>query len=82
MSLKEQLSDISRTSHETIPSRVMEVVRKQIDDLAESDILERCAKISSAMPDSELFDTQGNTVILKELWAKGPLVISFYRGGW
>jgi hypothetical protein len=82
MSLEEQLCEIARRSQETIPVKVMEVIRKQVDDLAESAILERCIKVSATMPDSELLDTQGNTVCLKELWARGPLVLSFYRGGW
>jgi hypothetical protein len=69
-------------SRETIPRRIMEVIRKQIDDLAELGVLEHCVKIFSGMPDSVLFDTQRRAVFLKELWAKGSLVISFYRGGW
>lgn len=82
MSLGEQLSEIARRSQETIPVKVMEVISKQINDLTESGVLDGAAKNSAIMPDSELLDTQGNTVFLKGLWAKGPLVISFYRGGW
>jgi hypothetical protein len=82
MSLEEQLYEIARRSQEIIPVRVMEVIRNQITDLTESGILARSIKVSAIMPDSELLDTQGNTVCLKELWAKGPLVVSFYRGGW
>lgn len=82
MALEEQLSEIAKRSQETIPRRVMEIIRAQINDLAKSDIVDRTAKTSTGMPDSELLDTQGNTVHLEKLWAKGPLVVSFYRGGW
>lgn len=36
----------------------------------------------SKAKDFELQDTLGNTVILTEELAKGPVVLTFYRGGW
>jgi peroxiredoxin len=31
---------------------------------------------------SSLLDAEGNALALSELWAEGPLVVVFYRGGW
>lgn len=33
-------------------------------------------------PDAVVFDQQGNKVSLASLYTKGPIVITFYRGGW
>ncbi|MGE3108005.1 MAG: peroxiredoxin-like family protein [Phycisphaerales bacterium] len=35
-----------------------------------------------APADASLLDIDGNTVLLKDLWKDGPVVITFYRGGW
>jgi peroxiredoxin len=35
-----------------------------------------------AAPDFELPDQLGRTIKLSDLCAKGPVVVSFYRGGW
>ena len=34
------------------------------------------------IPDFELSDATGNTVNFKDLLAEGPVVLTFYRGGW
>lgn len=38
--------------------------------------------VHNEAPDIELLDAQGNTVHLADLYAEGPVVLTFYRGGW
>lgn len=45
--------------------------------------IERSAlQVGAAAPDLTLPDATGNPVRLSDLWATGPLVVVFYRGGW
>lgn len=43
---------------------------------------DRAKRSGEAAPDISLPDTSGQLVRLSELWAQGPLVIIFFRGGW
>lgn len=47
-----------------------------------SGILESALKEGDTVPMFELPDASGNTVRLAEILAKGPAIISFYRGAW
>jgi peroxiredoxin len=51
-------------------------------ELAASGIAERSLKPGDRAPDFNLPDTRGGYVRLKDLLAAGPVVLSFYRGGW
>lgn len=40
-------------------------------------------KVGDKAPgDAKLIDVEGKSVTLKDLWKEGPVVITFYRGGW
>jgi len=43
---------------------------------------ENAIKVGQAAPNFELSNPQGNTVSLSNLLEKGPVVVTFYRGGW
>ena len=51
-------------------------------ELAASGIAQRALKAGDRVPDFRLPDVRGDYVRLSELLAKGPVVVSFYRGGW
>lgn len=38
--------------------------------------------VGAKAPDAALVDDEGKAVRLSELYAKGPVVVTFYRGGW
>lgn len=50
--------------------------------LAASGITDRALKGGDAAPEFALADARGGMVRLSEASAKGPIVLSFYRGGW
>ena len=82
MSLQQELESISKQSSERIPEPAGNIMQNQIKDLAESGILDRCIKVGDKTPDFELPDIHGKVVALSDLRARGPVVVSFYRGGW
>jgi peroxiredoxin len=51
-------------------------------ELAASGISRRALKAGDRAPDFLLPDARGGHIRLRSLLAKGPVVVSFYRGGW
>jgi peroxiredoxin len=64
------------------PPWVHELIHRATDELIASGAAGRALKAGSDMPDFRLFDSDGAQVSSSDLLAKGPLVVSFYRGVW
>ena len=82
MSLQQELESISKQATERIPEPARNIMQNHIKVLSESGILDKCLKVGDKMPDFELLDIEGTAVVLSELLARGPVVVSFFRGGW
>ena len=52
------------------------------DELAESGIVDNSLKVGGQAPDFELPDVRGEPMALSDALKEGPVVLSFYRGGW
>ena len=65
-----------------VPPQVIEVMHRATDALIASGDAGRALKAGAPAPDFTLPDAAGNTVALAELLARGPVVLSFYRGVW
>lgn len=65
-----------------VPAAIRDAMTKADLALAASGIAERALKAGATAPDFILPDVHGNKVKLSTLLAKGPVVLSFYRGGW
>jgi peroxiredoxin len=64
------------------PPQVHATMKKATDALIASGQAERALKAGDKAPEFTLQDPDGNPVSSVELLAKGPLVLSFYRGVW
>ena len=82
MSLQEKLSTMKQESIATKPPEVIGPLLEETKKLVESGIAEKAIKIGEILPEFSLSDEQGNIVSSKEVLAKGPLALSFYRGIW
>ena len=80
--LNDRLTSIREKSAEKIPAEMREIMHRATDDLRASGILDGIPKVGDTLPPFELPDTDGNTIRSKDLLAKGPLVVTFYRGVW
>ena len=58
------------------------IVTDDMDHARTSGVLDHALQVKDAAPDFTLPDAFGHEVSLKSLLAKGPVVISFYRGEW
>jgi hypothetical protein len=82
MALQEQLDELRAKSKTRIPPEAQAVMQRSIDELRASGILSRVPKIADRAPDFTLPNAAGQPVSLAGLLAKGPVVVSFYRGRW
>ena len=57
-------------------------MERSIEDLRASGIMNRVARVGQTAPDFSLPNADGRSVSLGELRARGPVVLSFYRGRW
>ena len=58
------------------------VMEKATEDLIRSGIIEKARKIGDRAPDFTLPDATGELVRLADLLARGPVVVTFFRGTW
>jgi hypothetical protein len=82
MSLTEQLNARRDEARIRIPPDKLSVMDRATADLQQSGITASCLKEGDTAPDFVLPTAVGKSVSLKELLKDGPVVLSFYRGGW
>lgn len=67
---------------EQAPEEVIAVVRESFELMASSGMIEKAKKTSDLAPDFTLPNVNDKQVALREAVAKGPVILTFYRGGW
>ncbi len=82
MSLQEQLDALRAQAKTRIPAEAQAVMQRSIDELHASGILNGVPKVGDRAPDFTLPNARGQQIGLAGLLAKGPAVVSFYRGRW
>lgn len=80
--LADELADYLAESRARMPAEMREAMRKATEDLRLSGIAERALKVGDIAPDFTLPDARGTLIASRDLLARGPVVISYYRGGW
>jgi len=64
------------------PKSVIEIFHRATDELRQSGLAERALKAGDRAPGFTLNNQDGASISSAELLAKGPLVITFFRGHW
>jgi peroxiredoxin len=82
MTLQSELDDLRSAWTQRVSPQVAGLVAGDIDDLRKSGLLDRVARPGDLLPALTLPDASGESIDLQALCALGPLVITFYRGGW
>jgi hypothetical protein len=80
--LAERLDAIRAAAKTRIPPEAQAVMQRSIDDLRASGLVNRIARVGEAAPKFTLPNAAGEQVSLDSLLARGPVVLSFYRGRW
>jgi peroxiredoxin len=82
MSLQQELEQFRTEFMGKVPAEIREAMTKADLALAASGIKEQARKANDAAPLFTLNDARGRAVALSDLLQRGPVVVSFYRGGW
>ena len=64
------------------PKEALAIMHRGTAELIQSGQAQRAKKAGDAAPEFTLLDPDGKPVASRDLLAKGPLVVSFYRGVW
>ena len=64
------------------PPAAVEALHRSVDELIASGAQDRALKAGDVAPEFTLPDADGNLVSSSDLLARGPLVLTFYRGAW
>lgn len=81
-SLQARLDRIKAGFSAKVPAPAKAIMTRATADLRSSGILARLPPVGSALTPFALPDTRGQTRAAGDYLARGPLVVSFYRGLW
>lgn len=82
MSLKEQLDTYKAGFLERAPKEKIETFDDGVEAVVKSGIVAKAINVDDLAPDFSLSNALGETVTLSEVLKKGPVVLTWYRGGW
>ncbi len=82
MTLSDQLTALKEKSRDRIPAESRAIMERAVDDLRRSGALDRVAKVGERAPAFTLPNAAGHPVSLADRVARGPVVLSFFRGRW
>ena len=82
MSLKEQLAEYRTGWHQRVPAERQAIMQRHIDALRNGPISRNTLKVGDRAPAIVLGNAKGETVDVGTLLRKGPVIVTFYRGGW
>lgn len=80
--LAEDLSELVKTVSANLPPEKLKMMGRMIEEFKTDGVENRALKVGAKAPQFRLRSSQGEWVSSSDLLAQGPLVISFYRGGW
>jgi hypothetical protein len=82
MALQEKLDAIREMSKARIPPDARAVMERRTADLRASGIMDGIARVGQPAPPFALPNGDGRSISMADLTARGPVVLSFYRGRW
>jgi peroxiredoxin len=82
MSLNDQIEEYKAGFRSKAPEVVQATMAKATQDLAASGIAKKAPNKNEKLPNFSLKNQNGEIKTLDQLLEKGPVVVTFYRGGW
>ncbi|AZG74116.1 peroxiredoxin-like family protein [Shewanella livingstonensis] len=82
MSLSAQLTEKRDATKANLPAQTLAIMSDATLNLKLSGIIDSAPKAGDKLAEFSLINSLGETRHLADLLAKGPLVVTFYRGGW
>ena len=82
LTLSQQLEEFLASWKQRVPPERQAVMERHIAHLRETGIGQNAKQVGDAAPAIVLPDAQGKPFDLAALLARGPVIVTFYRGGW
>ena len=82
MSLEQELAAFKAEFSRTAPAGRAALYEAKIEELRADFALASAVSVDEAAPDFALPNAAGKSLVLKELLRSGPVILTFYRGGW
>jgi peroxiredoxin len=82
MSLKAQLDACRRAFEASTPPAIVAALRGSVTELMQTGLARQAVKAGERAPLFRLRSNNGDSVSLSEALDRGPVVVSFFRGGW
>ncbi len=82
MSLKKQLDQKKAEFNKKAPEEKKRIYQEGIDAVVATGILDKAIQVGDTAPDFSLKNALGKEVSLYSELKKGPVVLTWYRGGW
>lgn len=82
MTLQDKLDAFKTQFKQNAPAEAFEAFERSTQELIASGQAEHALKAGDIAPGFTMTDAHGNEVALHDLLAKGPVVLTFYRGVW
>ena len=82
MSLKEQLAEYRAGWYQRVPAERQAIIQRHVDQLRSGTISRTMLKVGDHAPAILLENAKGATIDVGTLLKKGPVIVTFYRGGW
>jgi peroxiredoxin len=82
MGLEQQLAALKAEFARTAPAGRAALYAAKIEELRASFVLQRAVGTGDQAPDFTLPDAYGSPVTVSVLLQRGPVIVTFYRGGW
>ncbi|MEJ2912559.1 peroxiredoxin-like family protein [Pseudoalteromonas sp. C12FD-1] len=82
MSLKAQIDAYNVQKEAKLPADVLALMDKTNEELIAQHIKNNALQVGAKVSNFNLSNHNGETIELTDLLNKGPVIISFYRGGW
>ncbi|MGB6985857.1 MAG: peroxiredoxin-like family protein [Candidatus Aquilonibacter sp.] len=80
--LESRLASLREKYASLLKPQVSDILERQLRQLEADGVLRGVLRVGDLAPPFELYDSAGSRVSSKDLLAKGPLVLSFFRGTW
>lgn len=78
--LSSELAAYQANFIKSVPGEVVDLFMTKTLELAKSGLVESAVKVGDKAPLFVLPDSNGENVALADLLAKGPVILTFYRG--
>jgi peroxiredoxin len=82
MSLKQQLAEYRTGWYQRVPAERQAIMQRHIEQLRSGTIARTMLKVGDRAPAIVLENAKGAIVDAGTLLKKGPVIVTFYRGGW